>query len=188
MIKSKVLEVTDIQLAILKTNPPMLNITAHGTVPTGGWTDPELIPYVYVQAPPDGIYDFDFVAQKPDGIVAQVITPIVANHTLREVPENLKGVRVHASLNARVALLEQSLPGSKIVCVKGTLTDEGVECQALRTQDDQLYTLVGDLKGFTVGDKVYVCGMIAEFSFCMQGTTLSVTWIGKKKPKLKRRS
>lgn len=183
MAKKKVLEVKSVQLALLKSNPPMLSITTFGTVPTGGWKDPELVPYVYIQPPPDGIYDFDFVATAPDGIVTQAITPIVANHTLPEIPEELKGVRVHASRNAEVALLGKSAVGSKTVCVKGKLTDEGVECQALRTADNELYTLVGDLQGFQVGDEVYVSGTIAEFSFCMQGTTISVDWIGKKPPK-----
>jgi hypothetical protein len=40
-------------------------ITASGTVPSAGWSNPQLAPYTYVQAPPDGIYDFDFVATPP---------------------------------------------------------------------------------------------------------------------------
>ena len=72
-----------------------------------------------------------------------------------------------------------------VVCVKGILTDEGVECQAFRGQDGELYTLVGDLHGYQNGDEVVVCGIIAGISFCMQGTTINVTWIGKEPPKAK---
>lgn len=68
--------------------------------------------------------------------------------------------------------------GPTVICVKGILTDEGVECQALRGDDGELYTLVGDLKSFHNGDRVVVCGTIVEISFCMQGTTLAVSWIG----------
>ena len=71
------------------------------------------------------------------------------------------------------------------ICVKGTLTDEGVECQALRAIDGEVYTVVGDLNGFQNGDEVVVCGTIANISFCMQGTTINVSWIGKEPPKAK---
>jgi uncharacterized protein DUF5818 len=70
------------------------------------------------------------------------------------------------------------------ICVKGTLTDEGVECQAFRSTDGELYTLVGDLNGFQNGDEVVVCGAIAGISFCMQGTTINVSWIGKEAPRV----
>ena len=72
---------------------------------------------------------------------------------------------------------------SGAICVKGKLTDEGVECQAFRSTDGELYTLMGDLNGFQNGDEVIVCGTIASVSFCMQGTTINVSWIGKEPPK-----
>jgi len=72
---------------------------------------------------------------------------------------------------------------SGTVCVKGKLTDEGVECQAFRSTDGELYTLAGDLNGHQSGDEVVVCGTIAEVSFCQQGTTINVSRIGKEAPK-----
>ncbi|HEX6625455.1 MAG TPA: hypothetical protein VF064_17200 [Pyrinomonadaceae bacterium] len=71
-------------------------------------------------------------------------------------------------------------------CYKGVLTDEGVECQAFRSEDGELFTLLGDLGGFSDGDKVVVCGTIAEISPCMQGTTLVISFIGKKAPRAKK--
>jgi|GEM_PF-6753045 len=68
-------------------------------------------------------------------------------------------------------------PPSGTVRVRGRLTDEGVECQALRGDDGKLYTLGGDLKGFKTGDRVVVEGTVAEMSICMQGTTIGVTKI-----------
>lgn len=68
--------------------------------------------------------------------------------------------------------------GKKVV-VRGVLTDEGVECQALRGDDGILYTLTGDLEGFEVGDHVRVQGTVAEVSICQQGTTLDVKKIQK---------
>lgn len=65
------------------------------------------------------------------------------------------------------------------VVVVGTLTDEGVECQTLRADDDRLYTLTGNLRGFMNGDRVWVVGRPAEFSVCQQGVTLNVSLILK---------
>lgn len=64
--------------------------------------------------------------------------------------------------------------GDSTIEVTGTLTDEGVECQALRGDDETLYTLTGDLGGFGVGDRVRVRGERAQMSFCMQGVTIAV--------------
>lgn len=58
--------------------------------------------------------------------------------------------------------------------VAGRLTDEGVECPALRSLDGALYTLAGDIDQFGPGDEVVVTGTKAETSFCMQGTTINV--------------
>jgi len=59
--------------------------------------------------------------------------------------------------------------------ITGTLTGEGVECQALRGDDGRLYTLAGAaLEGLENGDRVTVTGERAELSFCMQGTTINV--------------
>jgi hypothetical protein len=66
-----------------------------------------------------------------------------------------------------------------MVCVRGRLTDEGVECQALRSTEDELYTLIGDLNGFQNDDQVMVVGTAGASAICMQGTTISIFWIGQ---------
>lgn len=73
--------------------------------------------------------------------------------------------------------------GGKPIQVRGTLTDEGVECQALRSEAGQLYTLTGDLGGFKTGDKVRVKGEIAQVSACQQGITIAVEKIQEDKSK-----
>lgn len=66
------------------------------------------------------------------------------------------------------------------VRVEGRVTDEGVECLAIRGDDGKLYTLAGgDTAGLRPGDRVVVEGTVAEASFCMQGTTISVRRIEK---------
>ena len=62
------------------------------------------------------------------------------------------------------------------VCLVGRPTEEGVECQAFRAADGDLYTLLGDLAG--LAGEVCVCGQPVELSTCMQGTTIAVTRIG----------
>lgn len=58
--------------------------------------------------------------------------------------------------------------------VTGVITDEGVECTALRGDNGRLYTLAGGAGGFKTGDRVRVIGRVAQVSFCMQGTTIEV--------------
>lgn len=63
------------------------------------------------------------------------------------------------------------------VSVHGRLTDEGVECPAMRDPAGTLYTLAtGDLD-WGPGTQVMVRGTIAGMSTCMQGTTISVSSI-----------
>ncbi len=64
-----------------------------------------------------------------------------------------------------------------IKTVQGALTAEGIECQALRSSDGQLFTLIGDLRGFKAGDHVVVVGSEVQASFCQQGTTLAIITI-----------
>lgn len=61
--------------------------------------------------------------------------------------------------------------------ITGHLTDEGVECPALRSDEGTLYTLAGETAPYEVGDRVVVVGAIVEFSVCMQGTTVRVDTI-----------
>lgn len=70
---------------------------------------------------------------------------------------------------------DPSSPGPDVVRIVGTLTDEGVECPAMRGDDGELYTLgPRELIRGEVGDRVRVTGRLAEASICMQGTTLIV--------------
>jgi hypothetical protein len=100
-----VYSVESVELSVIKTLPPQLAITAHGTARTPGYTDPKLVGVIYKQPPPDGIYEFSFSATPPGGIVAQVLTPIDAYTELSPMPSGLKGVRVRAATNSVVEML-----------------------------------------------------------------------------------
>jgi hypothetical protein len=62
--------------------------------------------------------------------------------------------------------------------IDGLLIEGGVECPAMQGPDGTLYTLLGDIGGYEVGDKICVVPGYVEVSFCMQGTTIHVDWIG----------
>lgn len=93
----KVYEVKSVKLNVEKNT---LSIHADGVVRTSGYTNPRLEPFVYIQPPADGIWDFDFVADKPGGPVKQVLTPISADYTWESFPSDIKGVRIHAETNS----------------------------------------------------------------------------------------
>lgn len=101
----KILEVQEVALAPVKNKPSKLKISATGIVPSGGWKAPLLVPYVYLAPPPDGIYDFDFIAEAPDPkqAVIKITTAISCEFTLDDVPDDLTGVRVHTSKNWKTA-------------------------------------------------------------------------------------
>lgn len=102
----KILKVTGIVLSIEKVLPPNLIIEAKGEVTTSGWSKGQLLPYIYIVPPADGIYEFDFVAEAPTGPVQQVITPITAEpYKWNDFPKDLKGVKVYASSNHMTKLL-----------------------------------------------------------------------------------
>jgi len=106
----KVYSVTDVTLNVIRTSPPALLIRARGLALTTGWKNPSLSKYTYIIEPAGGIFDFDFHAEPPTGIVLQVLAPIVAEYLLKGDWTMLKGVRIHASIDEKVALLREDAP------------------------------------------------------------------------------
>jgi hypothetical protein len=105
----KILEVLDVELFVLENHPPKLRIRASGNIPGEGWTNPRLEPFVFIQPPPDGIYDFDFVADPPHQEPAtDAITPIGVVHLWDPLPPDAKGVRIHVKHDSKKALLGNS--------------------------------------------------------------------------------
>lgn len=94
MDAEKILEVQDISV-VLDNNQPVVIIKASGTVTSSGWKNSMLVPHNFDSPPPDGIYDFDFVAEPPKDISIPVLMPIGATLKLESIPENFKGIRIH---------------------------------------------------------------------------------------------
>ena len=85
-----------IRCAINESQPPQLVVTVEGQVPTGGWTSPRLTPRTYATPPANGVWEYDFMAVKPEGMAAMMISPIHASHTWPDFPEaTLRGIRVY---------------------------------------------------------------------------------------------
>ncbi|MBW4506282.1 MAG: hypothetical protein KME64_07200 [Scytonematopsis contorta HA4267-MV1] len=95
MAKEKILNIEDISVS-LENNQSSINIKASGNVTSSGWENPQLVLHSFEQPPPDGIYDFDFVAETPSDIDLPVVTPIEVTGKLEPIPDNLKGIRIHA--------------------------------------------------------------------------------------------
>jgi hypothetical protein len=100
-----VYSVESVELALDKSNPPQLEIHAKGTARTPGYTNPTLSEIIYVTPPADGMYEYDFVATRPGGMVPQVLVPIEASTTRSSIPKELKGVRVKSATNTAEAML-----------------------------------------------------------------------------------
>ncbi|SFN80765.1 hypothetical protein SAMN05216573_12254 [Bradyrhizobium sp. Rc3b] len=104
----------DVQSAIirvLRSNPPQIIVWATGRTASTGWANPQLEPYVYIDAPPDGIQDFEFTADPPN-FSLPVLTPISADAAVTRDPANywgkekpLVGVRIRSRTNS----IEQKL-------------------------------------------------------------------------------
>lgn len=96
-MQRKIWQVVDVRVSVLESFPPKLLIVASGTVTSTGWSNSQLIPYLYFVPPADGIYDFDFVAEAPTDIVNPVIIPIVIPFVWNDFTEEVKGIRIHGS-------------------------------------------------------------------------------------------
>lgn len=102
MIKN-IHEVESIKLEILKRDPLVLVISCQGVVTSGGWTNGQLIPFVYMMPPTDGIYEFDFVATEPSEEATPELTGIRAETFFWEsFPTDLGGVKIYAMSNMLV--------------------------------------------------------------------------------------
>jgi hypothetical protein len=105
MNKEKIVEVDRVSVSYIKRNPPQLQIGADGKTGSSGWSEPELVQRVYIVPPADGIYDYDFVAKPPPEASTQILTQISATAIRRDIPNGMKGVRVHAKTNKKEAKL-----------------------------------------------------------------------------------
>lgn len=101
-----VLLISNVEISIVKTNPPGFATRVEGQVGTPGWTGFALDHPIYIAPPPDGIYEADMVGEPAGGIVIQVETPFCFEENWVPFPADLKGLRVHGATNSITAMLE----------------------------------------------------------------------------------
>ncbi len=106
MAQTAIYSISNVILSILPSDPPQLAINVTGMATTPGWWNPELIP-LEQELSPDGILDLAFVAEPPQGLVFQALTPISASIVIRENVDRIVGVRIVARSGDRFALLRQ---------------------------------------------------------------------------------
>ena len=89
----------------LRGSPPQLAVSTHGIAPTRGWSQPRLVPREYSHPPEDGVLEYDFVADPPEGKTARTVTPVSSSFFTSPIPEWVKGVRVIAARNSQTMFL-----------------------------------------------------------------------------------
>lgn len=97
-MSKRISKINDVELRILESNPPQLLIQCAGLASSSGWGNPHLVPLK--SEPKNGIYEYEFVADPPAGIVLPVLSPIVASLQLSEIPGDFKGVLIHSATNS----------------------------------------------------------------------------------------
>jgi hypothetical protein len=140
MDKQHVYTVTSVELSLIKKLPPDLIIEAKGETRSNGWTEPELQPRITIGPPPaDGVYDFDFVAQPPQGGSNPVITPIAATYVWENLPDDVRGIRVHSETGCKTAWLSRC-----------------ESCHLIDFEDAGVVTEVGGQFLYVAGEKPYL--------------------------------
>ena len=66
-----------------------------------------------------------------------------------------------------------------MITVSGVVTDEGVECRAMRGDDGLLYTFVDLPAEIATGDRIEVRGAEMADSTCQQGVTLRTVRVAR---------
>jgi len=143
----RILEVTAVDLSLVKTRPPQIHIVTHGTVPTSGWKNSTLSPWFYLRPPDDGVQDFDFVADAPTGIVLEVISHVSAELTIPRDPADywgpgkaLRGVRIHARSNIKEASLDTTDQAKQAIALSRGVDDDSIPWLVITAppSDDEL--------------------------------------------------
>jgi hypothetical protein len=95
-------------LIVIPERPRAVVVSAKGTVVTLGWTQADLVPWMYIVRPKDGILDLDFVATPPTENAIQLLSPIGVLKAF-SVPNWLRGIRVHSSQNEIETMLAEDI-------------------------------------------------------------------------------
>jgi hypothetical protein len=79
--------------------PGALTVKVAGVAAGPGYTDAELLPRIYPAAPPDGVYEIDVVATKPQGAAAKATPTPIEVKTDWAPKRQMKAVRFMSASN-----------------------------------------------------------------------------------------
>lgn len=99
---TKVPKIADVNVELSRGETNQLFVVAWARVPKYLNIQTQLSPYFYLVPPADGIYDFDFTANIPDGFIPNTTDDVlITAATLIASPDSnpVKGVRVHGTAN-----------------------------------------------------------------------------------------
>src|ERR1700683_541020 len=99
----KVNRIDSVSAEILKTNPPSLHIIAKAENTNSNYSNVRLEPRIYITPPADGIWEFDMLGDVPP-IVDTIITKVTAEYDWKNLPKDVKGVKVYSATNYKTAL------------------------------------------------------------------------------------
>lgn len=131
-----------------------LFVSATGRVPTSGWSDVALSPHYYAAPPADGIWDFDFIADAPSGLVLPIELPVSAS-VADGAPNWMKGIRVRAGKNEKLVTNFLSLTQEKVaddLAFQASGFTENFSSRAIISQEiavyDDSFQPIGFCSGF----------------------------------------
>jgi hypothetical protein len=87
--------IIDVKFVYQEKKPPVLQVTARGMVPTGGWKDIRLDLAKTKTPPANGVYELNLTAVPPDGPATQALEEVKATYEWKDPPLDLKGLKVN---------------------------------------------------------------------------------------------
>ncbi len=93
--------IDSVDATVDRSSPAQIVARVRAEATSGGWVNPEFVPFVYTEPPKDGIYEFVLTAERPGGITAPRVTPFTAELVWRNAPPDVRGVRIHAVENKK---------------------------------------------------------------------------------------
>lgn len=105
------LSIVEVDSKVTAGDSPGLSVSVTFEVPTGGWSDAQLVPVSYFDIPYDGVYDIYVMAIPPDGPATDAIETMEASLDL-PLGVEVAGYRLIAMDECITLLLDETaLPG-----------------------------------------------------------------------------
>jgi hypothetical protein len=102
---ARVYSIDGLNVSIVKTYPPGLQVHVEGQVSSSEWAKLSLHYFIYITPPADGIYEADMVGEPPADLSVPTLSPFSHDEMRTPLPEDLKGLKVYSATNSVTAKL-----------------------------------------------------------------------------------